>query len=279
MEQTLRATLLANLPIYLNGLQPALAVSLVSSVSSPELVQTFWSNIDSAELEQSARFALVEQCLRDTSSSLLTDGSLDTIALEATQTALASSTGTGRNVARNAITHSSALSVDARNTILALICTAIHDQVDDLLSGSDIEVSTAALEIFAAHAQQAGGQVVESDIHLDALVAVHHLTHLLPRESMEEFAVPPAAAEIWAGIGKLEEKEKGVVQDRVDTALAIMLGQTTCRIQYVLLKLVLAVYTASTPTDRESRIEKKLTLQACCSRRCGTFLRIACHSG
>ena len=231
--QDLRAELLAQLPSYTTALSPALTVSLVSSVADDQLRTAFWQLIDTSTSDQASRFALTEQCLQTPHSPLLHDGCLDTIALEATQSALSAPNSTGRLLATRAITLSGPLSVDAQHTILALVCTAIHDQVDDLLNGSDVVVSDAALDIFAAYAAKAGDEVVQSDIHLDALVSIHHLTHLLPRESMEEFEVPKTATEVWAGVKCLREEARGVMQKRVDAALAEMLGQTSCRIQCV----------------------------------------------
>jgi hypothetical protein len=219
---------LESLSAYVTSLEPALMVAILSAVSTAELQQALWHLLESTDIERTTRFALAEKCLSTQDGALLFDGCLDGIALEGAQSAL--NNGPGKEVTRRAIAKTPALSTDAQNIILALVCTAIHDQVDDLLNGSDVDVSTSALEFFSAYARAVGPDIVKSDIHLDALVAVHHLTHLLPRESMEEFAVPPAAADLWNSVSGLG-KERDVIQERVDSALAEMLGQVSCRIQ------------------------------------------------
>lgn len=227
--QALRSSLANKSPTYAAALSPALYVALHDVVSDDAVRKSFWAVLDDASIDQATRFALAESLLSSPNSELSTDSCLDSIALEATQAALHDSSGT--SLASIAIRQPTALSVDARNSILALICTAIHSQVDDLLNGSDGPVPIDALKIFAAHAERVGGEVIKSDIQLDALVAVHHLTHLLPRESLETFIVPAVATAIWSGVSALREDEKTAMQEAVDGALADMLGQTSCRIQ------------------------------------------------
>lgn len=191
--------------------------------------QQFWQIVDSPSVDAATRFALAQSVIALPNSSLRVNGYLDTIALEAAQSALAS--GAGTSLAAAAVREPSLLSNDALHTILALVCTAIHDQVDDLLNGSDAAVPIDALEIFASHAEVVGAEVIKSDVQVQALVAVHHLTHLLPRNSLETFEIPSIAARMWTGVEALQGEEKTALDGHVERALADMLGQVTCRIQ------------------------------------------------
>lgn len=204
-----------------------MVVDLFGAAQNDQVRHQFWQHVDSSG-DLSSRFALAQGVIASPNSFLASEGCLDAIALEATQAALAGGSGTA--LAASAVC-GTLLSQDAVHTILALVCTAIHDQVDDLLNGSDVAVPIDALEILASYASVVGSDIIKSDVQVQALVAVHHLTHLLPRNSLETFDIPPIAAKIWTGVERLEEGDKRVLDRHVEQALAYMLGQVSCRIQ------------------------------------------------
>jgi hypothetical protein len=118
------------------------------------------------------------------------------------------------------------------HTVLALVCTSIHDQVDDIINGSEEAIiPSAALDIFSAYAQQYPEETAQSDILLQALTAVHHLVFLLPRNSMEEFQAPASAVAIWKTVQHMSEDGQDIVEYKVSAALRDMLGQVSCLIE------------------------------------------------
>lgn len=92
-------------------------------------------------------------------------------------------------------------------------------------------VPESAMEIFAAYAEVHPEELAQSDVLLQALVAVHHLVFLLPRNSLETFAAPPSALSIWKAVDRISTDGQDVVAYKVAHALKDMLGQTSCLIE------------------------------------------------
>lgn len=113
-----------------------------------------------------------------------------------------------------------------------MVCTSIHDQVDDIITGSEeAAVPLAALEIFAPYAELQPEELAQSDVLLQALVAIHHLVFLLPRNSLETFTPPPSAIAIWKVVANMSAEGQEVVAYKVAAALKDMLGQVSCLIE------------------------------------------------
>jgi hypothetical protein len=116
--------------------------------------------------------------------------------------------------------------------ILALVSTAIHDSVYDLLSaGPESKVSEAAVEIFAAYATTHLPEVVESDVFNGALVALHHLVVLLPRLHEAGHAVPAQAKQVWDLASTLAGEPQAKLVDLVLTDLAGLVQDIACRVE------------------------------------------------
>lgn len=123
------------------------------------------------------------------------------------------------------------LSQDALHTILALVCTSIHDEVFNLLTGEEPgqRIGSAALEIFAAYALEHGTEVVQSDICLQAVVAIHHLVVLNDVLSTKS-PVPAFAVSMWEQVRHLPQEEQAMVAAKVMDSLKHLIGDTGCRI-------------------------------------------------
>lgn len=123
------------------------------------------------------------------------------------------------------------LSQDAQHTILALVCTSIHDEVFNLLTGEEPNqrVGSAALEIFAAYALDHGAEVVRSDICLQAVVAIHHLV-ILNDVITAKNPVPAFAISMWEQVRHLPQEEQALVAAKVIDSLKHLIGDTSCRI-------------------------------------------------
>jgi hypothetical protein len=87
------------------------------------------------------------------------------------------------------------------------------------------------MEIFYAYAEKHFEDLARSDVLLQALVAVHHLVFLLPRNSLETFAAPPIASSIWKIVGQITPDGQDIVTYKVNVALEEMLGQISCLIE------------------------------------------------
>jgi hypothetical protein len=113
-----------------------------------------------------------------------------------------------------------------------LVCTSIHDPVDDIITGSEeATIPLAALDIFAPYAELKPEELAQSDVLLQALVAIHHLVFLLPRNSLETFTPPPTATAIWKVVAKISPEGQDIVANKVAAALKDMLGQVSCLIE------------------------------------------------
>jgi hypothetical protein len=125
------------------------------------------------------------------------------------------------------------LSSDALHTVLALVCTAIHDSIHFIISDRpDTSIPIAALDVFAAYAASNPSELVASDILMQALVAVRHAATLLPRLE-SPISVPAIANEIWASVIKLSQEEQVIVARQVTASLADLIGEVSCRLSYV----------------------------------------------
>jgi hypothetical protein len=85
------AALQSNPARFLNALSPALVIALLAALSESQAegsANTLWSLVESTDVPRDTRFALAQGVLGSPSARLVYDGSLDGIALEATQVAL-----------------------------------------------------------------------------------------------------------------------------------------------------------------------------------------------
>ncbi|WRT68426.1 uncharacterized protein IL334_005402 [Kwoniella shivajii] len=184
------ATLASSLP-------PDLFVSLLASAQDTETLR--------AVLQSDQRFALVPELLN---TNLLQPGSLDSVATDSTQLALSGSSE-ALAIATSCL-KSPYLSSEALDEVLALVCTAIHDSTEKLLTGH-AEDTHAAFTLFAAYAIDHLDKVISSDIWIQSLVSVHHVVHLLPKDE--------TLVQLWKKTGELEDGDKKRVLDRVYEAL------------------------------------------------------------
>ncbi len=249
------ATLLINRANSLaDTLPPAVLVSLFSLVvksapasSQEQIVQSLWTFVDHSNASQSVRFAVVDSLLSGSASevTLLTEGSLDKVAIEATETALSGGmqAGLSASVAASSITTRESVlrrslmrdhvSQDALHTILALISTSTHDSVMDSLATQShaSSVPQASLIILASYAKDHMADLIDSDIWCQAVIGVHHLVHLLPRVSGD--SASSHAIEIWRLTESLDQQVQAGLQIKVMESLATLLAQTSCRVELV----------------------------------------------
>lgn len=220
-------------PSHLIPLLNALATRSPERHAAPTSV-VFTQLLGSPVVPQDFRFAAVSAALGAVNSRIFQPGALDHIALEATETALHDPTASiARTVAASCITRKSLLSEDSLHTVLALLCTAIQQAVQDLLAASDQETTPRmpvnALSILLAHVERNMSQLVRSDVFRPALVAVHHLVALLPRTSGETLQAPQEAIQIWKLAGSLSSMEQAILAANVEHEIADLLADATSR--------------------------------------------------
>ncbi|WWC71538.1 uncharacterized protein I206_105496 [Kwoniella pini CBS 10737] len=189
-------------------------------------IQAFATSLlQSTDLEPSERFALTRSLLEVPSSGLLQPGSLDSIATESTELALSSNSAEPTSVAISCLKATQNLSKDAEDEVLALVCTAIHDSTEKLLTGHDFSEETlpsAAFKIFAAYAITHLEEVIKSDIWIHSLISVHHVIFLLPRvpgHIASTFGKDEVLAELWTKAGQLADSDRQLILARVYEAL------------------------------------------------------------
>ncbi|WWC90682.1 uncharacterized protein L201_005618 [Kwoniella dendrophila CBS 6074] len=212
-------------------LPPALFTSLYNTVhsnfsaSQATLQQSLLSLLQSSQVESSKRFALTQSLLENPSNGLLQLGALDNIATESTELALASNSPEATATAISCLKSTDHISKDALNEVLALVCTAIHDSTEKLLTGHDFSedtLPTSAFKIFATYAIDHLDEVIKSDIWMQSLISVHHVIFLLPRvpgHIAVAFGKDQDLARLWAKTGQLDEVDKKLVLDKVHEAL------------------------------------------------------------
>jgi len=113
-----------------------------------------------------------------------------------------------------------------------LVCTAIHDAVGNVLTGAaEATLPDEAFRILGAYAEDCIGDLVASDIYVQAIVAVHHLMYIVPRLRSGPPFDKNAVEAIWSRIGDLSETNQSVLADRISKKLAELLGQVTCCVE------------------------------------------------
>ncbi|RSH88769.1 hypothetical protein EHS25_002997 [Saitozyma podzolica] len=221
---------------FLNAVSPALVIALLAALSGSQAegsANTLWSLIKSTEVPRDTRFALAQGVLDAPSARLIYDGSLDCIALEATQVALSEGTLAATALAKASVRRSE-LSVDALHTVLALVCTAIHDSVHSVLTDSPDAASPppplpdAAMEVFAAYAGDHPHEIIHSDVYTQALVAVHHAAYLFPRLD-PSVPAPAVAGEVFSRFNKLSPEQEAIVGTGIVASLAELVSQVSCK--------------------------------------------------
>ncbi|KAK4688698.1 E3 ubiquitin-protein ligase listerin, partial [Tremellales sp. Uapishka_1] len=219
-------------------LPPSLAMRLLEAVTlvvsaeeQANCKESFWNLIESSNAPQETRFALVQALLTNESARLLTEGSLDKTAVEATELALTSESLPAISVASACISQKTHISLDSLHTVVALVSTAIQNSIHDTLSiGGVSTVPTAALEIFATFAKDNMSDIVASEIYTHALVAVHHLVFLLPRLEDHELSTSSVGSSLWSLTQTLGGHEKTILNAAVGASLAEIMGQVASRV-------------------------------------------------
>ncbi len=109
------------------------------------------------------------------------------------------------------------------------MCTALHDAVGQVLTGTvDVSLPAIAVDILAPYAKEHMGDLVRSDVYVQALVAIHHMLYILP--GLGDRSSPSATAEsIWSGTGQLSLEERQILVDKIDQNLSELIGQISCR--------------------------------------------------
>ncbi|WVF72830.1 hypothetical protein IAT40_007648 [Kwoniella sp. CBS 6097] len=219
-------------PAVANILSPTALVSLLdalhltSASTGQEACQATLSTLLRAEkIDSAKRFAIAQSLLSLPSSGLLHSGALDDIATESTGHALSTGSTDTTAVAVASLSSAHYLSQDALNEVLALVCTAIHDSTEKLLTGhefSETSLPRAAFSIFASYATTHLSEVVASDLWLQSLISVHHVIFLLPRVPGHiacSFGKDESIAALWEKTGQLNDEEKRKVLSKVHESL------------------------------------------------------------
>ncbi|WVR00029.1 hypothetical protein IAU59_007171 [Kwoniella sp. CBS 9459] len=219
-------------------LPPTVLVSLLdalysaSNASGQKASQsTITTLLSTQEIEVTKRFAIAQSLLSQNSASglLQNTGSLDDIATQATGLALSTGSADAIAVAVSSLkSPHQLLSQDALNEVLALVCTAIHDSTEKILTGHDDLIGTtppqSAFSIFASYATSHLSEVVASDLWIQSLVSVHHVIYLLPRlpghsASAQSLSKDESIAALWDKIKSLSDEEKQRVASKVHESL------------------------------------------------------------
>lgn len=110
------------------------------------------------------------------------------------------------------------------------MCTTIADAADALLSTSEeAYIPSSALSILSSYAQKHIDRLVQSDEHIEAVIAAHHYVVVLPRLGLD-IPTPAAASEIWKATASLSHELKERLDKAVTRSLAELLGRVSCRV-------------------------------------------------
>nr|XP_018261516.1 uncharacterized protein I303_05954 [Kwoniella dejecticola CBS 10117]OBR83674.1 hypothetical protein I303_05954 [Kwoniella dejecticola CBS 10117] len=229
-QNSLTSTVEQNISKISASLPSTLFANLLEAMHStsakPDDIQEITSNLlRTGEIDSSKRFALAQSLLGVGSSGVLSLGSLDGVASEATELALSSNATDATEAAISCLRATQYLTKDAQDEVLALVCTAIHGATERLLTGHDFSEDTlpiAAFKIFATYASEHLEEVIESDIWIRSLVSVHHVIFLLPRvpgHIASTLGKDEALAGLWDKAGQLSDDKRKIVLDRVYEAL------------------------------------------------------------
>ena len=207
-----------------------------------------WRLLNSPNIPRDSRFCLTRSLLSSGFTSLLDEGSLDVIAVEAAEAALAGDDGLAGPLVASCVVAEGAealfpfsgghaecslghITDDALQTVLALVCTAIQDAVGDFLVTSvDPILPTAAIMVLAAYAHSHVQDLVVSDIYVRAVVSIHHLLFLVPKVN-SMISIPDAVEAVWSRTSDLSAEYQAILTKKVQEALAEFLGDVQCRVE------------------------------------------------
>ncbi|OCF39032.1 hypothetical protein I317_07169 [Kwoniella heveanensis CBS 569] len=202
------------------------ALHSTSASTGQEACQTILNTLlGTQSVDPSKRFAIAQSLLNLPSSDLLQKGSLDDIATESTGIALSTGSTDAIAVAVSSLRSAQYLFQDALNEVLALVCTAIHDSTEKLLTGHDFAETSlprAAFSIFASYATTHLSEVVASDLWLQSLISVHHvifLLHRVPGHIASSFGKEESIVALWEKTGQLNDNEKRKILSKVHESL------------------------------------------------------------
>jgi hypothetical protein len=102
------------------------------------------------------------------------------------------------------------ISDDALSTVLALVCTSLHDSVHRLLAGDTAPIPSSACRILDSYAQTHLPELVNSEVYIQGLVAVHHMSVILPRHGLGPS--PAAVTSLWDRCQSLNKEDAGALQ-------------------------------------------------------------------
>ncbi|WWD02614.1 hypothetical protein V865_000654 [Kwoniella europaea PYCC6329] len=196
-----------------------------SSTNQERIQQITLSLLQSSEIDTSKRFLFAQSLLSAPTDGLLQPGSLDNLATESTQSALASNSPEPTSVTISCLKATQYLSRDALDEVLALVSTAIHDSTEKLITGHEFSENTlpiSAFKIFATYASEHLEEVIESEIWIQSLISIHHVIFLLPRvpdHIASSFGKDEALAQLWVKVGQLGDEKKQLVLHKIHQAL------------------------------------------------------------
>ncbi|TXT13101.1 hypothetical protein VHUM_01502 [Vanrija humicola] len=249
----------AHLPELVDTLSPQLLASLLdavagtSSTSEADSLRTaVWGYVQSDAVERPKRFALAAGILGSGAAGLLSQNSLDAVALEASRGLLQDDGEVASSIVTAAVVSKGWLSDSARQDILASLCTTVQDAVDGLLTeGTTVELPVPSLKILEAYAKDHLDELVTSEVTIHGIVAVHHMAILLPRLEYSK-GVYESAVEIWKTASGLKDSTKQLLSDAISASLAELLGRVSCRVDPgTLVDVALATDLGASPTPAE----------------------------
>ena len=217
-------------------ISPSLFVSLVDAVAatseeSHQIMSALWSHLVRSEgVDRDTRFALAKSLLA-AKTTLVSPDVLAYVAEEAAQAALETGDISITELASACVVNTILPSED-RNTILALISTAIHDAVHGKLTDRpEVPSPTAAIDIFGSYAQGHIGEIVASDILSRALVGIYHLVVLFPRLHEEGYVLAESAKATWEAALASDGDVRKALTAKIADDLAALIQDVSCRIE------------------------------------------------
>lgn len=201
----------------------AAVVDTTGESEQEPLRMALWRLVVDPSVDSTSRFSLAHQLLTMRPANLMSDDLFESIALEAAQASMEDQSSVASDLAILCVDTDSPVSPETRQEILLLASTYMHDAVQRELyrAGSQVDLAPAstAPRLLATYAKHSASDLMSSDIHIQAFVAAHHLTHLLPAT-----VVPPAWQDVEQEIRSLAPAQQGVIADAITASLADLLA-------------------------------------------------------
>ncbi|WVO13469.1 hypothetical protein L204_101086 [Cryptococcus depauperatus] len=247
--ETLLATLSPSLFVVLLDL-------ICSNSSTPDQFacqEIICSILRNPNIETTQRFSVANSLLFLDNTTLLREDSLDSIVMEAAQAALSESSMVAKSVVTASLYSLTYISKSALSEVLALACAVIHESIEKLLTTDfiDLAIPGVAFDIFTAYAEDNLADVVESDLLVQSIIAIHHIIFMLPRlpgHIATQEAKVDSLTKVWVEMGNLNAAAQQKVLNRVYEALKDDIRKTEVQVgPDVIIDVALATTIGTSP--------------------------------